>query len=260
MNSIKKGDSGKTVVELQRLLGSKQDGIFGQELDTALREYQKKKGLTVDGVAGFNTFKQLYLDQPHQKKLQESDFKLAAFLLDCDIASIKAVQKVETGGSGGFLDSGKPKILFEGHIFWTELQKRKINPQIYAKSHPTILYKSWTKKYYNGGEKEYIRLGEAEKINKDAADSSTSWGMFQIMGNNYKSCDCNTVQEFVKENYSSEFSQLVLFCCFIKNNKNLYNALLEKNWTKFAKAYNGSEYAKNKYDTKLKLAYQSYKK
>ncbi|WP_428463505.1 N-acetylmuramidase domain-containing protein [Photobacterium kagoshimensis] len=34
--------------------------------------------------------------------------------------------------------------------------------------------------------------------------------------------------------------------------------LTEKNWAQFAKGYNGSEYKKNKYDTKLAEAYKKH--
>ena len=32
------------------------DGVFGSGTQTAVKSYQKKKGLTVDGIAGKNTF------------------------------------------------------------------------------------------------------------------------------------------------------------------------------------------------------------
>ena len=42
-------------------------------------------------------------------------------------AAIKAVVVVESGGNG-FISDGKPKLLFEGHIFWNQLIKIGIDP------------------------------------------------------------------------------------------------------------------------------------
>jgi len=38
---------------------------------------------------------------------------------------------------------------------------------------------------YKEGEAEYERLLRARRINEDAANASTSWGLFQIMGFNH---------------------------------------------------------------------------
>lgn len=70
VNEVKKSDTGKDVKLLQRLLkGNKRtgkngeeievDGEFGDVTDYALREFQTKKGLSVDGVCGDNTWKTL---------------------------------------------------------------------------------------------------------------------------------------------------------------------------------------------------------
>lgn len=38
----------------------------------------------------------------------------------------------------------------------------------------------------------------------------------------------------------------------------MHAALQSKKWATFARLYNGSEYAKNQYDTKLLNAYKAY--
>ena len=55
MPLIKKGNRGKAVMILQILLGFKGDdldGVFGSDTDKAVRAFQKKKGLEVDGEVG----------------------------------------------------------------------------------------------------------------------------------------------------------------------------------------------------------------
>ncbi|MBL4625204.1 MAG: DUF3380 domain-containing protein, partial [Flavobacteriales bacterium] len=73
----------------------------------------------------------------------------------------------------------KPKILFEGHIFWRQLKKRSVDPQKIVKGNENILYSKWVQDYYK--EDQYKRLDKAKKINEEAALASASWGTFQII-------------------------------------------------------------------------------
>lgn len=65
--SLKKGDTNHLVTALEILLmlkghnpgGVENPGVFGSGLDATVRSYQKDNGLTVDGIAGVNTFKSL---------------------------------------------------------------------------------------------------------------------------------------------------------------------------------------------------------
>ncbi len=65
--SIRKGQKGYLVTSLEILLmlknynpaGVECPGIFGSNLDTAVRRYQNFHGLTEDGIAGIRTFKSL---------------------------------------------------------------------------------------------------------------------------------------------------------------------------------------------------------
>lgn len=78
------------------------------------------------------------------------------------------------------------------------------------------------------------------------------------MGFNYKMCGCKDVNEFVSKMEESEASQLELFIRFIKSNR-MDSYLRNKDWKEFARHYNGSSYAQNKYDIKLEKAYNRYK-
>ncbi|MCL2082955.1 MAG: peptidoglycan-binding protein [Oscillospiraceae bacterium] len=62
--TIKRGSKGENVKLLQRELNKrgavlKVDGDFGPKTDAAVRAYQKKQGLVVDGVVGEKTWKRL---------------------------------------------------------------------------------------------------------------------------------------------------------------------------------------------------------
>ena len=136
-----------------------------------------------------------------------------------DPAALLAVKEVESNG-GGFLPNGKPKILFEGHIFY-RLLAQSVNAASLnqlCKQYPNIVYPTWNRSKYFGGDREYIRLANALSINHAAALKSASWGMFQIMGMNYAQCGCKDVDEFVGKMKSSEEDQLMLTIRFLKNN------------------------------------------
>ncbi|MDR1226602.1 MAG: N-acetylmuramidase family protein [Prevotellaceae bacterium] len=191
-------------------------------------------------------------------KLTQADFEKVAKLLAVEVAAVKAVQEVETGGRGGFFAPAKPTILFEGHIFWSQLKKRGINPEQHQTGNEDVLYPKWTKEHYGNKVEEYNRLDKARQINEDAALCSASWGMFQLMGFNHTLCEFSTVQKFVDAMSKGELEQLDAFARFMINSK-LVPFLREKDWAGFAQRYNGPAYAQNKYDEKLERAYQKHK-
>jgi len=106
-------------------------------------------------------------------KIPWNDIKAAAERIGVEPCALQAVCEVEAAGNG-FLPDGRPKILFEGHIFWKELKKAGLDPNQYAAANPDILYPKWTKAYYKGGVREYDRLEWAKKINREAALKSAS--------------------------------------------------------------------------------------
>lgn len=263
MKTIRLHDQGEEVVYLQRLLKEQgfaivPNGIFDDNTSKAVITFQKQHQLVADGIVGYSSWeKLLFANYKVKERLSDDDFVLVAKLLDVEPAALKAVQQVETGGRGGFFAPGKPAILFEGHIFWQQLNKRGISPESFISGNENIIYKVWDKKLYKGGIAEYDRLEQARKINREAADASASWGMFQIMGFNYAHCGEKSVSTFVEAMSTSELHQLLLSARFIKTG-GMLPALQKKDWAAFAKCYNGSGYAQNKYDEKLAQAYSKF--
>lgn len=191
--------------------------------------------------------------------LSKDQFKTEAEQLGCETEAVMAVASVESDGNG-FRKDGKPVILFEGHIFWRELEKAGIDPAPLQKGNEDILYPKWdlatVRPFYNMD--QYKRLDKAKLIDVNAALKSASWGAFQIMGNEYAAAGFNSVSDFVVAQ-QNEMSQLQGFSNFIKNNPALHKSLQLKDWTGFAKAYNGKGYQANHYDTRLAAAYQKFK-
>ncbi|WKJ90882.1 N-acetylmuramidase family protein [Methylomonas montana] len=183
-------------------------------------------------------------------KLQDNDFTQASTKLGCEVAAIRAVTEIESKGDG-FLVSKRPKILFEAHIF------SRLTYHCFDKSYPDISSKAWNKKLYKGNEDEYPRLIKAMAIDRNAALQSASWGMFQIMGFNYRASGYSAVERFVEDMFKSESEHLSAFVEYIKTNK-LTSTLKDKNWAAFAAAFNGPDYAQNAYDTKMAAVYKKF--
>lgn len=57
MREIRRGSRGKAVKIWQIIVGADPDGIFGAKTEAATKEFQKKKGLVVDGIVGKNSWK-----------------------------------------------------------------------------------------------------------------------------------------------------------------------------------------------------------
>ncbi len=139
---------------------------FTLQVDKAVKDFQSNNNLVIDGVVGMKSWSKLFELRPpsHTSKfLSEQDLINFCALYDVELAAIKAVNEIESSGKG-FLISGKPKILFEGHIFWRELENVGINPNNHLNNNQDILYKSWTKIHYEGGERKYDRLEKAKLI------------------------------------------------------------------------------------------------
>jgi len=181
------------------------------------------------------------------------DYKSLAAKLGIKEAVLRAVVDVESQGDG-FLPDGKPKILFEPHIFWKQLKAQGIDPNKVRKGNEDILYPTWQQGKYGKVSEQHTRLNRAMKINAQAAFESASYGAYQILGNNWKSLGYLTYHEFVADAYTEE-GQIDMFTRFLKINK-LIPSLQKLDFNTFALKYNGAAAAKNKYGEKINQAYK----
>jgi peptidoglycan hydrolase-like protein with peptidoglycan-binding domain len=263
-NLLKRGDKGYTIIELQQALGGlTADGDFGGLTEKRIKEIQAEKKLEITGVANREFLNMYNIYLPSSLYLTNSDYEKAAILLKCEVAAIKAVVEVESSGNG-FLDNGDVKILFEPHIFWAQLQAVNINPNNYTKNNTDILYPRWTSGKYGKVSAQWGRMNRAISIARVPALKSASYGKFQVMGFNHKTCGYPNVTMFVEDMSKAEYYHLIAFVNFCLNTKtkgkSLAHWLQVKNWDNFAYGYNGSGYAENNYHTKMKNAYIKYSK
>lgn len=184
------------------------------------------------------------------ESLTEEDYQVVAEELGVEVAAIKAVVKIEAGAKlQGFWAPGVPVANYVQSLFNKykgKVKGRKLKDAKVPEGLSGYARKEWTS------------LTHARRINADAADMGTYWGMFQIGGFNYKLCGCQSVEEMVNKVCESEFSQLEMFAVFIRNS-GMLEALKNKDWKTFARKYNGPSYAKRGYHTRMAKEYANFK-
>ncbi len=263
---LRMGSLGMNVRTLQAKLNTQgamlsTDGIFGLRTKRAVLNYQRRIGLKADGIVGPKTWTALK-NMTYPRYLLPSDLYNAAQGLDVSVAALKAVVDIESSGSG-FFNNGCPKILFERHVMRRELLKEANGDaqQIAIIGelevlHPDII--NIKPGGYLGGIDEYSKLRRARLISDSAALSAASWGLFQIMGFHWKRLGYTSVQAFADAMNAGEHEQLEAFVTFIVTDKRLHNALKSRDWNDFARIYNGRNYHVNAYSKRLASAYKKH--
>jgi peptidoglycan hydrolase-like protein with peptidoglycan-binding domain len=256
------GSKGQTVFLLQRALNEQLgiaatcDGAFGPKTQSNLCLFQSQNGLQATGIFDDPT-QSVLMPYIQQRFVTPDDIVQDANQNNIDPAMLYAFSVVE-GSRAGFLPDKRPIILFERHRFYKNLAAAK--GQAYANSmmasYPDIC--NTTPGGYSGGALEYARLDKARGIDNDIALMSASWGMFQVMGENYRECGYTSVNAYVNDMIVSEDNQLQAVCVMINNRSSLKQAIDSKNFAQIARLYNGPNYQINQYDTKLQNAYNSY--
>ncbi|RWB98847.1 MAG: N-acetylmuramidase family protein [Mesorhizobium sp.] len=184
------------------------------------------------------------------KRLDDLDLPKLGAGIDVGEDELHAFLDVETTGHG-FDAQGRPIILFEPHVFFRNLSGAKRAQALAA----GLAYQRWGQSPYP--KDSYPRLKAACAIDETAALKSASWGLGQVLGENYAAAGFLTVQAMVEAMKADEELQLLAAVNFIKANK-LDDNLRAHDWAGFAKGYNGAGYRKNAYDTRLANAYRKW--
>jgi hypothetical protein len=208
-----------------------------------------------DGAYGNNTRNAILaaLTTSNPARLAAADYQAAATELGCSAAVIRGITVVESGGRGGFGPSGRPVILFEPHVFSRNSGHR------FDTSHPAISSRAWNRALYaKTQDGRYGQLLDAVGLDVDAGFSGASYGLFQILGENWQMCKYPSAFDMVLAMAKSEAGQLEALIRFVRG-KGLLNALRACSTSAaacvpFVKGYNGSGYADNNYHTKLAQA------
>jgi N-acetylmuramidase len=172
------------------------------------------------------------------RALSSDGLTAAGLMLGVRAAEIWTVLAVETSGCG-YLPDLRPQILYERHIFH-RLTHGKYDDGNISDSTPGG--------YGSSGAHQYDRLALAIAKDRTAALQSCSWGIGQIMGENYALAGFADVEEMVAAMGASEDQQLTAMANFLVNSR-LNIPLQAHDWASFARGYNGPNYAINRYDT-----------
>jgi hypothetical protein len=111
--------------------------------------------------------------------------------------------------------------------------------------------------YGPAGAHQYDRLAAAIQKDSSAGLKSASWGIGQILGENYALAGFRSVEDMVAGMLESEDQQLAAMGNFLSNS-NLKNSLQAHDWASYARGYNGANYAINRYDVRLNAEFQKF--
>ncbi|MDR3446999.1 MULTISPECIES: N-acetylmuramidase family protein [unclassified Dyella] len=165
-----------------------------------------------------------------------------------DARHLWAVIFVETDfPNGGYLRDRRPQILYEPQQFsgLTDHAYDETNPDIssavYHQNHGT----------YND---QYLFLAKACALDQDKALQSCSWGIGQTLGENYQKAGFADVTSFVLSMVKSEDDQVSAMAAEMVK-LGAAKALAKEDWATFARLYNGTGFASNQYDQKVKAQF-----
>jgi hypothetical protein len=154
-------------------------------------------------------------------------------------SSVKAIEDVESGGSGFDSRTGKIKIQFEPRWF------KKLS---------RLTEGFWSGNKVDVQSQEWLAFNDAFYKNPNKAMESTSIGSMQVMGFHYARLGFKSVGAMWDFAKISEYNQLWLGLKFLSTDRVLYKAILSKDWKEVARRYNGSRYWVLGYDKKLRKA------
>lgn len=115
--SLRRGDTGRSVEDLQIQLGVPADGVFGAQTEEALLDYQSRRGLEVDGIAGPATLEALGLDPdsqgdvPFRSSSADGPYRVVIPGDDTEMLSrarrvVPSAEFANDGDRGDFIDAG----------------------------------------------------------------------------------------------------------------------------------------------------------
>ena len=170
-----------------------------------------------------------------------------------------AVFNIESGKLAHSTD-GRPIIRFEAAWFKKELD----DDELFSDHFKIADSRPWEKpQYYGVGdrwesihtgqqESEYEALRRAVLLDPEAAYHSTSMGVAQIMGFNFKRLGYDSALEMFNDFERSMIMQVVGFLNFLLTDPKLYQAMLDYDFETIALKYNGS----SKYGPLLEAEYK----
>ena len=186
------------------------------------------------------------------KRLEDHDIPRIGHRIGVGEDEIHAFMEVEAAGSG-FDSQGRPKMLFEPHVFYRNLSGEKRQAAVDA----GLAYPRWGEQSYPRD--SYPRLLQAMEIDQTAALKSASWGLGQILGQNHTMAGYDTVEDMVSAFMEDEENHLDAMVSFIIA-AGIDDDIRAHRWETVARVYNGPGYAKHGYHTRLAQAFAKWQR
>jgi hypothetical protein len=191
-----------------------------------------------------------------KRTLSREDFESAALRLGCDVAAIQAVAEIEQGPFGAFHPDGRPVILLERHLVY-RFAKRRHGADIarrWAAAHPGICNPK--RGGYGKSAAQHDRLAQVAKLDREIALRACSWGLFQILGDNFHAAGHISLQSFVNAMYGGADEHLAAFVAFVLSKPRLAEAMRAHDWHTFAEIYNGPDQEAHDYEGRIGRAHE----
>lgn len=187
----------------------------------------------------------------------ELEIRTVADAIGIDAAALLAVAEVESGGQALVEIGGRPMplILYEYHVF-----HRRLRPTARAQAVAAgLAAPRWGQIPYPRSQRErYALLERAKLIDAEAAYSACSWGVGQVLGENARWLDYESAEALAQEAMTGVAGQVRLMLRFIER-KELDRALNARDWTAFARGYNGPLHYRHDYAGRLARAYDRWR-
>lgn len=192
------------------------------------------------------------------KRIDDIDLPRIGAMIGVGEDPLHALIEVETSGSG-FDREGRIKMLFEPHKFYKHLRHDPAKRDQAVRA--GLAYRNWGQQKYP--KDSYPRFERALEIDPHAAWLSASWGMGQIMGENYALAGYNSVEDMVQAFAEDEDNHLEAMVNFVRSSgidddlRRIENKIRRKqsitisDVVPIVRTYNGSGYARNQYDTRF---------
>ncbi len=195
-------------------------------------------------MTNFNGFK------GRAKRLDDTDLPRIGARIGVGEDELHAFMDVEAAGSG-FDGKGRPKMLFEPHVFYRNLTGAKRDQAVKA----GLAYERWGTRPYP--KDSYPRLEKAVAIDEAAALRSASWGLGQVLGENFRLVGYRSPGAMVRAFMDDEEAHLDAIVDFLIA-RGIDDDLRRHDWAAVARAYNGPGYAKHGYDRRMAQAFAKW--
>lgn len=159
---------------------------------------------------------------------------MAAAARGFDADTVRAIVEVESGRAGAFGPDRRPIILYEPHVAW------RVSPPAVQRllADAGLARAKWRKDYPPSQAARWDQFDRcADLAGRDVAVMACSWGLGQVLGENWRMCGFGAPAEF-EAAQATEAGQIETMLRYLEG-ANMAGAINARDWRSIARAYNG---------------------